>query len=86
MSPGFTCAVCIIPESHSKPPLILFGIRFVPPQAQSFAAKTRAEGFDVARPTGQTSKSDSRAGGGSVGSKPQTPLERNRPRCGINAR
>jgi hypothetical protein len=25
-------------------------------------------------------------GGGSVGSKPQTPIARNRPHCGINAR
>jgi hypothetical protein len=46
MSPGFTCAACIIPESHSKPPLIfLFGIRFVPPQAQSFAAKRPCRRF-----------------------------------------
>jgi hypothetical protein len=73
--------------------IFLFGNRFVPPRTQSLAAKSPAEGFDDSRiraadRVNLTKRASGRGryGGGSVGSKPQTPIERNWPHCGINAR
>ena len=71
--------------------IFLFGNRICPPANSKPRGKKPVPKVSMSRAADRVNLTKrpsgrGRYGGGSVGSKPQTPIERNRPHCGINAR